>query len=1182
MIMVIIHDEKNFRCSVSCGEGVQTRVVHCKDIRGAPSRMCETAFKPSVMQGCRTGIPCPAHRPPFYDSGEYEHPILACIGRCPTSSGSDSNIKQRSYLTTRCTSPQKGEAARFTRLALYVPDMLALSRAQRTCVTSRVLVGRPVVLKGASVQTSRERFVGMSMLFRSAPHTHHGQQQSYTSSGISIEHLSGQGHTQPLVQPYPPPRPAPSSATAERLVGQQIVPSEATFIAENWGPCSASCGEGVRQREVHCKIFLEFSRTNARLPDQQCQGPKPPTTESCVVDLACPIENRFDQVGLRDGYGEPYPSETFRTHYSDTAIKVAPGSSGKTYSWKEQGFTHCSASCLGGVQESLITCLRDNDQKAVSPYLCPQEARPEILTRTCNDHPCPPRWNYSDFQPCTKSCGIGIQTREVNCIHEVTRGGSNTVIVPNSMCPQPPPLDRQYCNVLDCPIRWHTSVVEQGESHVHFRVEQGESHVHFRVEQGESHVHFLVEQVRVGIQYIFPHPQPLYLVFNIPPLCCSRQCSKTCGGGVKTRLVECKQVMAQNHVVQRPASKCPSTKPPDKKPCNTKSCVLESERPHIAASNTSYVQQNPSKKKVTLKIGGQAVVFWGTQIKIKCPVKRFNRTKIQWAKDHNYISNSKKYKISKKGALRIQDVTHRDSGIYTCVACMSLCAGLSTANLMLSVKPRPGEFLSSEEIERQNTNRVPEHAGLDDPNIESQGKFLSSEEIERQNTNRVPERAGLDDPNIESQGKFLSSEEIERQNTNRVPEHAGLDDPNIESQGKFLSSEEIERQNTNRVPERAGLDDPNIESQGPSQDDRRSFLPAVDDLSHELRPPGDVNPQSLLPKQNKIKLRPTPPLTPPAQSSEEDELTNPSILPAAVGGAAAAEPATSPPHLFDSLGDPPVPTSSGGSRPLPHFQQLLANLQTFGQSRGHRMVTEVLEQDHNHTDEVDDDEDSEEDSIGPIIILGKGKPENLKFDWMITEWSRCSQTCGGSGFQMRAAHCMVRLHNTTQNVDSNLCEDAGLVTPPTIQKCGVDDCPRWVPTNWSTCEDSRCFTWNTEGHPLVSRNTWRVFKTLHDPCTARRSTGRSPVQPFLSQLISGRHLTPTVGSLLVDLRTVGFRVIFPPRVCHHLTHTHGSNTLSRAVFCFTFSRPFRSVPQPRLHCTILFCLTSPQSECRAV
>lgn len=24
------------------------------------------------------------------------------------------------------------------------------------------------------------------------------------------------------------------------------------------------------------------------------------------------------------------------------------------------------------------------------------------------------------------------------------------------MCPQPPPPDRQYCNVLDCPVRWHS------------------------------------------------------------------------------------------------------------------------------------------------------------------------------------------------------------------------------------------------------------------------------------------------------------------------------------------------------------------------------------------------------------------------------------------------------------------------------------------------------------------------------------------------------------------------------------------------------------------------------------------------------------------------------------------------------------------------------------------------------
>lgn len=107
-----------------------------------------------------------------------------------------------------------------------------------------------------------------------------------------------------------------------------------------------------------------------------------------------------------------------------------------------------------GVQELLIMCIREPDVKVVSPFLCSHETRPEALIRTCNDQPCPPRWNHSDFSTCTKSCGIGIQTRDINCIHEVTRG--NTIVVPNHMCPQPPPNERQYCNVLDCPVKWHT------------------------------------------------------------------------------------------------------------------------------------------------------------------------------------------------------------------------------------------------------------------------------------------------------------------------------------------------------------------------------------------------------------------------------------------------------------------------------------------------------------------------------------------------------------------------------------------------------------------------------------------------------------------------------------------------------------------------------------------------------
>jgi hypothetical protein len=59
-------------------------------------------------------------------------------------------------------------------------------------------------------------------------------------------------------------------------------------VAEEWGPCSSTCGDGIRKREVKCKIFLEFSRTIANLPDKECPGPKPSEEETCHVETCHP------------------------------------------------------------------------------------------------------------------------------------------------------------------------------------------------------------------------------------------------------------------------------------------------------------------------------------------------------------------------------------------------------------------------------------------------------------------------------------------------------------------------------------------------------------------------------------------------------------------------------------------------------------------------------------------------------------------------------------------------------------------------------------------------------------------------------------------------------------------------------------------------------------------------------
>lgn len=79
---------------------------------------------------------------------------------------------------------------------------------------------------------------------------------------------------------------------------------------------------------------------------------------------------------------------------------------------------HISDCEILGVQERRIVCVRDYDQRAATPVLCMDKPRPDIpTTRTCNDHPCPPRWNVSEFGPCSKPCGGGVMTREVTLFH---------------------------------------------------------------------------------------------------------------------------------------------------------------------------------------------------------------------------------------------------------------------------------------------------------------------------------------------------------------------------------------------------------------------------------------------------------------------------------------------------------------------------------------------------------------------------------------------------------------------------------------------------------------------------------------------------------------------------------------------------------------------------------------------
>ncbi|XP_055969885.1 A disintegrin and metalloproteinase with thrombospondin motifs 7 [Sorex fumeus] len=138
----------------------------------------------------------------------------------------------------------------------------------------------------------------------------------------------------------------------------------ATWRTGNWSKCSRSCGGGVSVRDVQCVDAWDLRP----LRPFHCQlGPvQPPTRQLC---------------GAR------------------------PCLSWSTSSWRE-----CSEACGGGQQQRLVTC--------PEPGLCDNETRPNS-SQPCNTQPCT-QWAVGPWGQCSALCGGGVQRRLVSCVNMQT------------------------------------------------------------------------------------------------------------------------------------------------------------------------------------------------------------------------------------------------------------------------------------------------------------------------------------------------------------------------------------------------------------------------------------------------------------------------------------------------------------------------------------------------------------------------------------------------------------------------------------------------------------------------------------------------------------------------------------------------------------------------------------------
>ncbi|XP_042901645.1 papilin isoform X2 [Parasteatoda tepidariorum] len=120
------------------------------------------------------------------------------------------------------------------------------------------------------------------------------------------------------------------------------------------------------------------------------------------------------------------------------------------YVWVYSNFGSCSSTCGGGLQTRRVNCATSNSYEVVADYLCDSHTKPPI-NQTCNHQPCPAHWQVSVWDECSKSCGGGVQYRQVHC-QRVAHG--MPVVVPDSECLSKEgdkPLYARACSDNPCP-----------------------------------------------------------------------------------------------------------------------------------------------------------------------------------------------------------------------------------------------------------------------------------------------------------------------------------------------------------------------------------------------------------------------------------------------------------------------------------------------------------------------------------------------------------------------------------------------------------------------------------------------------------------------------------------------------------------------------------------------------------